>query len=37
MRENGTMIKHKEEDLMNTWMEQNISEIGKKIDNMAMV
>ena len=36
MRENGTMIKLKEEDHMNIWMEQNISEIGKKIDNMAM-
>ena len=36
MRETGLMTKHKEEVCMNIWMEQNILETGKKIDNMGM-
>jgi len=34
MRETGQMIRHKEEVCMSIWMEQNILETGKKIDNM---
>ena len=34
MRETGQMIRHKEEVYMSIWMEQNILETGKKIDNM---
>lgn len=31
------MIRLKVEELMNIWMEQNMWEIGKRIDNRVMV
>ena len=34
MKEIGKMIKLKEEGFMSIWMEQSISGIGKRIDNM---
>jgi hypothetical protein len=36
MKEIGPMIKHREGEIMNIWMEQSMLVIGRRIDNMDM-
>jgi hypothetical protein len=36
MKEIGQMIKHREGEIMNIWMEQSMLVIGRRIDNMDM-
>jgi hypothetical protein len=36
MKEIGQMIKHREGEIMNIWMEQSMLVIGRRIDSMDM-
>ena len=36
MKEIGPMIKHREGEIMNIWMEQSMLVIGRRIDSMDM-